>query len=283
MIIDGKLVAKEIQDEIKAKVAEFKDRKPCLVVCIVGNIPASITYVNAKVRACKEIGIQSIKLEFPNTISQEALIEEIRKLNVEKGIDGILVQLPLPDHIDPNVITESIDPHKDVDGLHPMNFGRLLKGSHNGFVPCTPLGVMVLLERYKIEIAGKHALVIGRSNIVGKPMGLLLMKENATVTLAHSHTRNLADLSRQADIIVTCLGKPGFLKANMVKDNAVVIDVGINRLEDANDKKGYRLVGDADFAEVSKKCSYITPVPGGVGPMTIAMLLSNTLKAYLNR
>jgi methylenetetrahydrofolate dehydrogenase (NADP+) / methenyltetrahydrofolate cyclohydrolase len=287
MIIDGKKIAQEIQDEIKAALLNNRARKPCLAVVLVGEHPASQIYVNRKAQACEDVGIRSLKLELPPTTSESALLKQIEQLNNDPDVDGILVQLPLPHQINPTHITEAIKPEKDVDGFHPTNVGKMLIGETDGFLPCTPLGIRMLLERSKIEVAGKHALILGRSNIVGKPMAAILMQSNpegnATVTIAHSRTRDLAALTKQADIIIAAIGQPLFLKADMIKEGAVVIDVGINKIEDASRSTGYRIVGDADFANIKDKCSFITPVPGGVGPMTIAMLLSNTLKSYYRR
>lgn len=284
MLIDGKKIAGEIELELKAKIAGIKERKPCLAVILVGVHPASVIYINRKTQACEKVGIRSIKLELPENISQENLIREIKKLNEDPTIDGILVQLPLPKHINPTHVTLCISPEKDVDGFHPMNMGKLLIGETDGFIPCTPLGIKVLLERSNIEVAGKNALIVGRSTIVGKPMAALLIQGrpwgNATVTIAHSHTKNLKELATNADILIAAIGQPHFITADMIKEGASVIDVGINKIEDLKTKNGYRIVGDVDFENVKTKCSHITPVPGGVGPMTIAMLLSNTWLSY---
>ncbi|HRD55769.1 MAG TPA: bifunctional methylenetetrahydrofolate dehydrogenase/methenyltetrahydrofolate cyclohydrolase FolD [Parachlamydiaceae bacterium] len=284
MIIDGKKVASEIAEEIKEKVAQIKGRKPCLAVVLVGNHPASVVYTTRKRQMCEAAGIRSLKKEFSANISEEALLKEIEALNYDDEVDGILVQLPLPPHINPEKITYYIIPEKDVDGFHPTNMGNLLIGDPKGFYPCTPLGIKVLLERYQIETAGKHAVIIGRSNIVGKPMAAMLVQNkifgNATVTIAHQQTKNLKELTLLADILIAAIGKPKFITADMVKQGAVIIDVGINKIDDPSKKIGYRIVGDVDFEQVCKKCSFITPVPGGVGPMTIAMLLSNTLLSY---
>lgn len=284
MIIDGKKIANEIEREIKQKVAKLKGRKPCLAVILVGNHPASIVYTARKSAMCEAVGIKSLKKEFPANTSESELLKEIEKLNNDPEVDGILVQLPLPPHINPEKITYHILPEKDVDGFHPNNMGNLLIGEPKGFYPCTPLGIQVLLERYGIETAGKHAVIVGRSNIVGKPMAAMLIQNksygNATVTITHQHTKNLKEITLLADILITAVGKPKLITADMVKEGAVVIDVGINKIDDPSKKAGYRLVGDVDFEEVSKKASFITPVPGGIGPMTIAMLLSNTLLSY---
>jgi methylenetetrahydrofolate dehydrogenase (NADP+)/methenyltetrahydrofolate cyclohydrolase len=284
MIIDGIKIAKDLQRELKEEIDLLQGRKPCLAFFLIGNNPASMVYVNNKMKACKVVGITTIKKEMPETILEEILIEEIHKLNQDPNVDGILVQLPLPDHIDVKRVTLALDHNKDVDGFHPMNVGKLYLGQTDGFIPCTPLGIITLFERYNINVEGKNAVILGRSNIVGKPMAALLMQNapgrNATVTVAHSRTKNLKEICLSADIIIAAMGKPLFLKSDMVKEGAVVIDVGINRVDDPNTEKGYRLIGDADFPSLEEKCSYITPVPGGVGPMTIALLLKNTLKAF---
>jgi methylenetetrahydrofolate dehydrogenase (NADP+)/methenyltetrahydrofolate cyclohydrolase len=284
MIIDGKLVAQGIFDEIKVHVGNIKGRKPCLAVILVGNNPASEIYVNRKAKACENTGIRSIKKEFLQTISESDLIKEIETLNQDPAVDGILVQLPLPPHIDSSKIISSISPDKDVDGFHPINVGKMLIGEMDGFLPCTPYGIQALLQRTGIDVAGMHVLIIGRSNIVGKPLAALLVQNmpggNATVTLAHRNSKNLNELSSKADVVIVAIGKPRFLTKEMIKEGAIVIDVGINTIEDPSTPKGTRIVGDADFENIKDKCSYITPVPGGIGPMTIAMLLSNTLKSY---
>lgn len=287
MIIDGKKIADEIQQEIRTKVEHLSHRPPCLAVILVGQHPPSQIYIHRKTQACQEVGIHSLKRELPEAISEEHLLEEIKKLNEDPGVDGILVQLPLPNHINPNHITHFINPEKDVDGFNPYNVGRMLTGESQGFVPCTPLGIKVLMERYSIETTGKHALIIGRSNIVGKPMAALLMQGapggNATVTIAHRYSIDLKKFCLLADILVVAIGQPKFITEDMVKEGAVVIDVGINKVLDSSKKSGYRIVGDVDFDHVAPKCSFITPVPGGVGPMTIAMLLHNTLQSYQQR
>lgn len=287
MIIDGKSVAEQIENEIKEKIDRQQGRKPCLAVVLIGHHPASLVYTNRKSEMCKKVGIKSLKKEFPASITEKELLREIHLLNEDDGVDGILVQLPLPSHINPENITYSILPQKDVDGFHPMNIGHLLIGETKGFYPCTPLGIKELLERYQIEVAGKHVLIIGRSNIVGKPMAAMLIQNkafgNATVTIAHQHTKDLKSLSLLADILIVAVGKPKLITADMVKEGAVVIDVGINKIADPSKKSGYQIVGDVDFESVEPKCSFITPVPGGVGPMTIAMLLKNTLQSYENR
>ncbi len=287
MIIDGKKIALEIQQEIKDTIQKYTTRPPCLAVILVGEHPPSQIYVKRKTQACQEVGIQSRKHALPATISEEALLAEIESLNQDPTVDGILVQLPLPAHMNPFRITHHIHPEKDVDGFHPYNVGRLLIGEHTGFLPCTPLGIKVLMDRCAIEMTGKHVLVIGRSNIVGKPMAAMLMQgmpgANATVTVAHRYSVDLKMLCQFADIIIVAIGQPNFITADMVKEGAVIIDVGINKIEDPSKKNGYQIVGDVDFAHVAPKCSYITPVPGGVGPMTIAMLLKNTLLSYQNK
>lgn len=284
MLIDGKAIAAQIQQEIKEAVAKLPGRKPCLAVVIVGEHPPSQIYVSRKMKACGEVGITSIQRKLPNTISEKELLAEIEKLNVNDAIDGILVQLPLPPHINPLKITYHINPKKDVDGLNPYNVGKLLIGDPHTFFPCTPLGIKELLIRSNVEVAGKHVVILGRSNLVGKPMAAILMQNipggNATVTVAHSRTKSLEALCANADVLIAAMGQPQFVKSSMVKPGAVVIDVGINKIG-AENPLGYRLVGDVDFENVKDKCSLITPVPGGVGPMTIVMLLSNTLKSYL--
>lgn len=277
-LIDGKAISAKVKEEVKNEAAQLTEKGvvPCLAVILVGDDKASQTYVNSKEKACKACGIRSLKYTLEANTGESALIDLIQSLNENDEVDGILVQLPLPKHIDENKILEKISCEKDVDGFHAVNVGRLVSGL-DGFVPCTPCGIMRLFKEYGIEVSGKNAVVIGRSNIVGKPMANLLLNANATVTVTHSKTQNLAKITKDADIIVVAIGKPNFLKADMVKNGAVVIDVGINRLE--NNK----LVGDADFENVANKCSFITPVPGGVGPMTIAMLLKNTIKSAKNR
>ncbi len=287
MLIDGKAIAATIQKEIKDTIEQLPGRKPCLAVILVGNHAPSQIYVRRKTEACAEVGIISIKRELPPTIAEDHLLQEVKQLNNDPAVDGILVQLPLPYHINPMHVINSIDPLKDVDGFHPINVGKLLSGDRDGFIPCTPLGIKVMLERMEVEVAGKHVLVIGRSNIVGKPMAALLMQNqsfgNATVTIAHRHSTQLKQLCQMSDIVIIAIGKPHFLTADMVKEGAVIIDVGINKIADSSKKSGYRIVGDVDFPNVKKKCRYITPVPGGVGPMTIAMLLQNTLQSFQNQ
>ena len=273
-ILDGKAVSLKVKESVKVRADELKKFgvEPTLAVVLVGEDKASQTYVRAKEKACNEYGIKSVAHRLSENTTQNELLALINVLNLDDSIHGILVQLPLPRHIDTNVVLAAIDPRKDVDGFHAVNVGKLVSGL-DGFVPCTPLGVMEILKEYGIDVAGLNSVVIGRSNIVGKPMANLLLNASATVTVTHSKTKNLKEICKNADLIVAAIGKPFFLKADMVKDGAVVVDVGINRLDDG------RLVGDVDFDEVAPKCSYITPVPGGVGPMTIAMLLNNTILA----
>jgi methylenetetrahydrofolate dehydrogenase (NADP+) / methenyltetrahydrofolate cyclohydrolase len=274
-ILDGKALSKKIETGIIGSVAALKEksgRVPGLAVILVGNDPASHAYVGMKKKACDRVGFYSVTHEMPETISQEAIEQTIVMMNTNPNIDGILIQLPLPPHIDTDRLLELVAPHKDVDGFHPYNAGRLMTGL-DGFVPCTPLGVMELLAEYGIDPKGKDAVVVGASNIVGKPMAALLLNANATVTITHIHTKDLKAHTENADIVLVGAGVINLIKADMVKEGAVVIDIGINRAEDG------RLVGDVDFENVSPKCAFITPVPGGVGPMTIAMLLKNTLKA----
>ncbi|WP_148798214.1 bifunctional methylenetetrahydrofolate dehydrogenase/methenyltetrahydrofolate cyclohydrolase FolD [Campylobacter concisus] len=273
-ILDGKAVSLKVKESVKVRAEELKKFgvEPTLAVILVGEDKASQTYVRAKEKACNEYGIKSVAHRLGENTTQAELLALINVLNLDDSIHGILVQLPLPKHIDTNTVLAMIDPTKDVDGFHAVNVGKLVSGL-DGFVPCTPLGVMEILKEYGIDVAGLNAVVIGRSNIVGKPMANLLLNASATVTVTHSKTKNLKEICKNADLIVAAIGKPFFLKADMVKDGAVVVDVGINRLDDG------RLVGDVDFEKVAPKCSYITPVPGGVGPMTIAMLLNNTILA----
>lgn len=273
-ILDGKAVSLKVKESVKVRAEELKKFgvEPTLAVILVGEDKASQTYVRAKEKACNEYGIKSVAHRLSENTTQAELLALINVLNLDDSIHGILVQLPLPKHIDTNTVLAMIDPAKDVDGFHAVNVGKLVSGL-DGFVPCTPLGVMEILKEYGIDVAGLNAVIIGRSNIVGKPMANLLLNASATVTITHSKTKNLKEICKNADLIVAAIGKPFFLKADMVKDGAVVVDVGINRLDDG------RLVGDVDFDEVAPKCSYITPVPGGVGPMTIAMLLNNTILA----
>lgn len=286
-IIDGKQVAKEMREELKAKVAQLKERGvvPGLSVILVGEDPASKSYVSAKEKACEEIGIFSDDNRLPADISQEDLMKIIDEKNNDSNIHGILVQLPLPKHLDENEVLLAIKPEKDVDGFHPVNVGKMVVGE-KAFLPCTPHGVVQLLARSGVEIAGAHVVVVGRSNIVGKPVANMLLQKkenaNATVTVCHTGTKDIAYFTRQADIIIAAVGRPNTITADMVKDGAAVIDVGVNRVEDATKKRGYRLVGDVDFDAVKEKASLITPVPGGVGPMTITMLLYNTVESAEN-
>lgn len=284
-LLDGKKVSNEIKDEIAAEVTAMKERGekvPHLAAVIVGEDGASLTYVGAKVRACKRIGFESTLKKLPESTSEAELLELVGQLNDDPEIDGYIVQLPLPSHIDEQKILMAVHPDKDVDGFHPANFGKMALELES-FISATPYGIIEMLRRYGVKTSGKHAVVIGRSHIVGRPISILLSQKrdvgNATVTLTHSRTQNLPELCRQADIIVSALGVPKFLKADMVKEGAVIIDVGITRVPDASRERGYYISGDVDFAPVSKKASFITPVPGGVGPMTIAMLLKNTLLA----
>jgi methylenetetrahydrofolate dehydrogenase (NADP+) / methenyltetrahydrofolate cyclohydrolase len=287
MIIDGKSIADQIQAELKAAIGQLNGRPPCLAVIMVGEHPPSQIYVARKAQACENVGIRSIKKLLSFHSSEEEILQEIATLNQDASVDGILVQLPLPLHINPFKIFEAIDPQKDVDGFHPVNVGKMFLGESDGFLPCTPLGIKVLLEHSNADMTGKHALVIGRSNIVGKPMAALLMQNtkggNATVTIAHRHTQNIKSLSLMADIIIVAIGQPKFLTADMVCEGAIVIDVGVNKVENPALASGYQIVGDVDFENVKEKCSFITPVPKGVGPMTIAMLLKNTLLSYTRR
>ena len=284
-LLDGKKVSNEIKEEIKAEVAKMKERGekvPHLAAIIVGSDGASLTYVGSKVRSCERIGFESTLIQMPSTTSEQELLNKIKELNVDDDIDGFIVQLPLPEQIDTQKVIMAVDPDKDVDGFHPTNFGKMALDMST-FIPATPFGILELLERYKVDTKGKHTVVIGRSHIVGRPMSILMGRKgwpgNSTVTLTHSHTQNITQIISQADIVISALGVPKFLKAEMVKDDAVVIDVGITRVPDETKEKGYYITGDVDFENVSKKASFITPVPGGVGPMTIAMLLKNTLLA----
>ena len=282
-IIDGKAVSAKVLEECKAEMAglEAAEITPGLAVVLVGNDPASRVYVGSKVRTCEAIGIYSRKIVLPIETSEEELLRVVEELNRDSAIHGILVQSPLPDHIDEAKVVLAINPAKDVDGFHPENVAKLTLEDKSGFVACTPAGCMRLLEEYNVETAGKEVVIVGRSMIVGKPMALLLVAKgaDATVTIAHSRTKNLAEVCRRADILVAAVGRPEMVTKEFVKPGAVVIDVGVNRVEDASKKSGYRLTGDVAFEEVSHICEAISPVPGGVGPMTIAMLMKNTLKA----
>ena len=284
-LIDGKLTAQAVKQEIAEEVKKLRaagKKQPHLAAVLVGNDGGSETYVAAKIKACEEVGFASSLVRFDAGVSEQELLAAVDRLNKDADVDGFIVQLPLPKHISEEKVTEAIDPAKDVDGFHPQNLGRMITGG-DAFVSATPQGIMELLKRYKIETSGKHVVVIGRSNIVGRPMSILLSLKgypgDATVTVCHSRTANLKELCLQADIIVAALGIPEFLKADMVKEGAVVIDVGTTRVAAPDTKRGWRLKGDVDFAAVAPKCRYITPVPGGVGPMTIVSLLLNTLKA----
>lgn len=286
ILLDGKATSQQIKAEIKAEtdalIAAGK-RAPHLAAVLVGNDGASETYVAAKIKACEEVGFKSTLHRFDASVSEEELLDTIRQMNADEGLDGFIVQLPLPKHISEDKVLELIDPRKDVDGFHPQNVGRLTLGLPT-FVAATPAGIMELLARYAIDTSGKHCVVLGRSNIVGTPMSLLLSRNtnpgNCTVTLCHSRTRNIEEITRSADIVVAAIGKPEFVRGDWVKEGAVVVDVGITRLPDASKKSGFRLAGDVHFESVAPKCSYITPVPGGVGPMTIVSLMKNTLRAY---
>ena len=282
-ILDGKKLSQQIKQEIKQAVGLRKDKGekiPHLAALLVGNDGASLTYVGSKVRSCEQVGFKSTLIRLESSITEQALLSKIKALNNDDSLDGYIVQLPLPKHIDEEKILLAVDPKKDVDGFHPSNFGRMAL-EMDSFIPATPFGIMEMLRRYQIDISGKHCVVIGRSHIVGRPISILMSQKgnpgNATVTLAHSRTKNIEQLTQKADIIVSALGIPEFLKADMVKEGVIVIDVGITRVSDDSHPKGYVIKGDVAFDEVAKKSSYITPVPGGVGPMTIAMLLKNTL------
>lgn len=287
-IIDGKRISREIKDELKARIGALKEKgiTPGLAAVLVGDDPASQTYVRSKARACEKIGIYSEVIRRPADITQRELTEIVLGLNNREEIDGILVQLPLPDHMDELAITLLIDPAKDVDGFHPHNIGMMLLGNPT-FLSCTPYGIVELMRRYKIDPAGKEVVVLGRSNIVGKPVGVMLLQKakmaNATVTFCHSRTANLNEVCRRADILIAAMGQAEFVKGDMIREGTVIIDVGINRVDDDTAEKGYRLVGDVDFDACRAKASFITPVPGGVGPMTIAMLLTNTVQSAERR
>ena len=289
ILLDGKKVSEDIKNEITAEVDKMKakgEKVPHLAALIVGNDGASLTYVGSKVKACERVGFESTLIKMPSTTSETELLKKIKELNENDDIDGFIVQLPLPDQIDTQKVLMAVDPSKDVDGFHPENFGKMALDM-SAFIPATPFGILELLERYNVETKGKQTVVIGRSHIVGRPMSILMGRKgfpgNSTVTLTHSHTKNINQITSQADIIITALGVPNYLKAEMIKDDAVIIDVGITRVPDETSERGYKITGDVDFENVSKKASYITPVPGGVGPMTIAMLLKNTLLARERR
>ncbi|MBA3604230.1 MAG: bifunctional methylenetetrahydrofolate dehydrogenase/methenyltetrahydrofolate cyclohydrolase FolD [Parachlamydiaceae bacterium] len=285
-LIDGKKVAEEIQQELKASISMIQGRKPCLAVVMLGKHPPSQIYVKRKIQACANVGIISSRRQLSDTTTEKELLQEIEQLNLDPNVDGILVQLPLPLHINVGKVMQKISPEKDVDGFHPINIGKLLSGETDGFFSCTPLAVKTLFERYDIEVSGKHVVVFGRSNIVGKPMAAMLMQSmpggNATVTILHRQSTNIKGLCSMGDILIVAVGQPKLITADMVKEGAVVIDVGINKIVDSSVSSGYKIVGDVDFDNVKDKCSFITPVPGGVGPMTIAMLLKNTLKSYMD-
>ena len=285
-ILDGKATSNQIKEELSQEVTALKasgKRPPHLAAVLVGNDGASLTYVGSKVRSCEKIGFDSTLIRLEDNVTQDELLETINTLNNDTTLDGFIVQLPLPKHIDEEVVLHAINPDKDVDGFHPTNFGKMALGMET-FIPATPFGIMELLHRYKLDISGKHAVVIGRSHIVGRPMSILLSDKgnpgNATVTLTHSRTQNLAEITKTADIVVSALGVPNFVTADMIKQGAIIIDVGITRVPDENHPKGYVITGDVAYDEVKEKASFITPVPGGVGPMTIAMLLQNTMLAY---
>ena len=284
-LIDGRTIAEKVYVDLRRKITELKAKgvTPGLSVILVGDNPASRAYVRSKDKMCRELGLHSVKLELPASITQTELLGRVEELNRDSSIHGILVQSPPPSHIDESVIVRALDPRKDVDGFHPENVSKLVLEDPSGFVPCTPLGVQRLLLETNVEINGAHVVVLGRSMIVGKPLALLLMQKkknaNATVTVVHSRSRDIGEITRSADIVVAAIGRAEFVKADHVREGAVVVDVGINRVEDAANERGYHLVGDVAFEEVSKKASAITPVPGGVGPMTIAMLMANTVKA----
>jgi methylenetetrahydrofolate dehydrogenase (NADP+)/methenyltetrahydrofolate cyclohydrolase len=288
-IMDGKLVSQAVKENLKKKVQDLAAdgaKRPHLAAILVGNNGASETYVASKVKSCEEVGFTSTLIRLSADVAEAELLSEIKKLNNDADVDGILVQLPLPKHISEQLVIDTISADKDVDGFHPESVGRMVQGLP-AFYPATPYGILLMIEHYGVETKGKHAVVIGRSNIVGRPISILLNRNdypgNCTVTVCHSHTHNLKEICLQADIIVAALGRPEFLKADMVKKGAVVIDVGITRVEDTTKKSGFAIKGDVDFKEVAEKCSYITPVPGGVGPMTIAALLMNTYKASMLR
>jgi methylenetetrahydrofolate dehydrogenase (NADP+)/methenyltetrahydrofolate cyclohydrolase len=282
-LIDGRAVAENVYVDLRREIAELKSRglTPGLAVVLIGDNPASRAYVRSKDKMSRELGLHSVKLELPASTTQTELLARVEELNRDPAVHGILVQSPPPKQIDEAEIVRALDPRKDVDGFHPLNVAKLAFGDPTGFVPCTPLGVLRLLKETKIEIPGAHAVILGRSMIVGKPLALLLMQKgtDATVTVVHSRTRNLAAITQSADILIAAIGQANFVKAEYVRDGIVIVDVGINRVEDATSERGYRLVGDVAFDEVAEKASAITPVPGGVGPMTIAMLMSNTVKA----
>lgn len=287
MLLDGRGMADDVKRSLAEAISQLTGRPPCLAVVLVGNHPASQLYVKRKAVACRSIGIRSLTHSLPHDISEKALLSEIARLNECDEVDGILVQLPLPAHISPMRVFHTLNPLKDVDGFHPLNVGKLCLGDSTGFSPCTPLGIQMLLMRTGIEIEGRHVVIVGRSNLVGKPLALLLMQQgkggNATVTVVHRHSRDLPTLCRSADILVVAVGQPGLVTADMIREGCVVIDVGINAIPIPGESQKNRLVGDVDFDSVAPKCTWITPVPGGVGPMTIAMLLQNTFTSYRRR
>lgn len=286
VVIDGKQVAADVRAEVAKKVADLKTKgiTPCLAVILVGENPASVSYVTGKQKALAEVGMSDRSVKLPESSTEEELLKLIDQLNKDDSVHGILVQLPLPKHINEDKVIMAIDPSKDVDGFHPVSVGNLMIG-RPGFLPCTPHGIIVMLQKAGIETSGKHAVVIGRSNIVGKPVSILLARKdvNCTVTMCHTGTKNMAEITRQADILVVASGHPHTLTKDMAKDGAVIIDVGVNRIPDSSKKSGFRLIGDCDFDDLKEKASFITPVPGGVGPMTIAMLMQNTLESAQNR
>ena len=286
VVIDGKQVAADVRAEVAKKVADLKTKgiTPCLAVILVGENPASVSYVTGKQKALGEVGMSDRSVKLPESTTEEELLKLIDQLNKDDSVHGILVQLPLPKHINEDKVIMAIDPSKDVDGFHPVSVGNLMIG-RPGFLPCTPHGIIVMLQKAGIETSGKHAVVIGRSNIVGKPVSILLARKdvNCTVTMCHTGTKNMAEITRQADILVVASGHPHTLTKDMAKDGAVIIDVGVNRIPDSSKKTGFRLIGDCDFDDLKEKASFITPVPGGVGPMTIAMLMQNTLESAQNR
>lgn len=284
-LIDGKKISSQIKQELADEVAKLQaegKKTPHLVAVLVGNDPASETYVASKVKACREVGFKSTELRYSSDMTEEQVLEVVERLNNDPDVDGFIVQLPLPEHISEEKVLFAINPLKDVDGFHPMNVGKMVTGLPS-FLPATPAGIVELLKRYGIQTQGKHCVVVGRSNIVGTPMAVLMSRKDkyadCTVTICHSRTQHIEEYTRQADILIVAIGKPLFIKADMVKKGATVIDVGIHRIESAETKSGFRLVGDVDFEHVAPECAYITPVPGGVGPMTIVSLLENTLKA----
>src|SRR5947207_5593576 len=284
-LLDGRSIAEKVYVDLRREIADLKSKgvTPGLAVVLVGDNPASRTYVRSKDKMSRELGLHSVKLELPASTTQSELLARVEELNCDSKVHGILVQSPPPKQIDEAAIVRALDPRKDVDGFHPLNVAKLAMGDETGFVPCTPLGVQRLLIESKIDIGGTHVVILGRSMIVGKPLALLLMQKapggDATVTIVHSRSRNLAEITRSADILIAAIGRAGFVKAEHVREGAVIIDVGINRVNDPANERGYRLVGDVDFENVAPKAAAITPVPGGVGPMTIAMLMSNTVKA----